>query len=88
EGGGQATISARGLAQATGLPASSIYHHFGDLERLYVCAHEHAQALAAEWCGARLDQLADVPAGIESLPALLAALIDDWCEGQRGLAFA
>ncbi|MEN2712169.1 TetR/AcrR family transcriptional regulator [Sphingomonas sp. NPDC092331] len=85
---GQAAVSARGLAQVTGLPASSIYHHFGDLERLYVSAHEHAQALAAEWCGARLDQLADVPAGAESLPALLAVLIDDWCEGQRGLAFA
>lgn len=88
EGGGQAGVSARNLAQATGLPASSIYHHFGDLEQLYVSTHEHAQSLAGEWCSARLDQLIDVPTGSDSLAPLLATLIDDWCEGQRGLAFA
>lgn len=88
EVGGQAAVSARGLAQATGLPASSIYHHFGDLEQLYVSAHEHAQALAAAWCGERLDQISDAPTGSDSLAPLLATLIDDWCEGQRGLAFA
>ena len=88
ENAGHAGLSARSLAQTTGLPASSIYHHFGDLEQLYGMAQDHARTLAQRWCDERLHQLIDAPAGHASLAPLLAALIDDWCEGQRDLAYA
>lgn len=88
EQGGHAAVSARGLARATGLPVSSIYHHFGDLEQLYATAHERARTRAERWCAQRLDELADSANGLASLAGLLAATIDDWCEGERVLAFA
>lgn len=88
ESGGHGAVSARNLAQATGLPNSSIFHHFGSLERLFVSAQESAQASAAAWCARRLEELTDVPRGIESLPTLMAVLIDDWCERERRTAFA
>jgi AcrR family transcriptional regulator len=88
EHGGHAAVSARSLSLATGMPNSSIFHHFGSLERLYLSAQEAAQAAAALWCKQRLQELADTPRDIEALPAIMAALIDDWCERERRLALA
>ena len=88
EDGGHAAISARALAQVTGLPNSSIFNYFGSLERLYVSAQEAAMASASAWCDRRREELADTPSGPESLPAIMAALIDDWCERERRTALA
>lgn len=89
ESQGGAGASVRSIAQATGLQVSSIYHHFGDMERLFLSAHDAARAAAEQWCAARLDDLADTAAlSPEAFPALLATLIDDWSYGQRRLAFA
>lgn len=86
---GNAGISARMLGQAAGLPVSSIYYHFGGLEQLLLCAQETAQAMAARWCDAHLEELPDAAdLSPEALPGLLAALIDDWAHAHRRLAFA
>jgi len=85
---GGAGISARRLSQMAGIPVSSIYHHFGSLEQLLTVAQESARDAAALWCEARLDEMAQADMGPEAFPALLAALIDEWTNGQRGLAFA
>lgn len=86
---GYAGVSVRSIAQATGLPVSSIYHHFGDIERLFLAAQDQARAIAERWCEAHLDAIADAPdLGPDALPALMAALIDDWSHEQRRLAFA
>ncbi|MDE8651503.1 TetR/AcrR family transcriptional regulator [Novosphingobium album (ex Liu et al. 2023)] len=86
---GNAGTSVRSVAQATGLPVSSIYYHFGDMERLFFAAQDSARAAAEQWCAAHLDTFADAGAlGAEALPALMAALIDDWSHAHRRLAFA
>ncbi len=86
---GHAAISTRLLAQAAGLPVSSIYHHFGSLDHLYLAAQGHARAAAEAWCAARIDEIA-TPRTLapQALPSLLAAMIDDWSHGQRRLALA
>lgn len=86
---GNAGVSARLLGQEAGLPVSSIYHHFGSLEQLFASAQEDARARAERWCATRLDAFAAADSlTVEALPALMAALIDDWAQDQRLLAFA
>lgn len=81
-------ISARTLARSAGLPVSSIYYHFDDLERLLEAAQSEARTLATRWCNAQLDAIGRDIRGAAALGPLLATLIDDWCETQRMLAFA
>ena len=82
---GAAAIAARPLAAAAGLPVSSIYYHFGDLEHLLESAQREARMDASRWCDAQLEA---VGRGAPAVGPLLAALVDDWCETQRPLAFA
>jgi DNA-binding transcriptional regulator YbjK len=82
---GHAALSARILGQEADLPVSSLYHHFGGMEQLYVSAQEQARAAAERWCQQQLATFATVGGG---LPAVMAALIDEWTTGQRRLAFA
>lgn len=86
---GLSATSVRSVAHDAGLPVSSIYHHFGSLEHLYLSAQAHARAETDRWCAAQLDAL--TIAGTShagGFRTMLAALIDDWTEGQRRLAFA
>lgn len=86
---GNSAISARSLSRLAQAPVSSIYHHFGSLEQLSLSAHEQAQRDSERWCAARLSELGDDrPLSRNGFPTLLAALIDQWCEEQRRLAFA
>jgi len=85
---GAAGISARSLSGAAGLPVSSIYYHFGDLEQLSESAQSEARARAERWCAQQLDAIRGDVRGPVALGHLLAGLIDDWCEKERMLAFA
>jgi AcrR family transcriptional regulator len=86
---GHAGISARSLAEAAGLPVSSIYYHFGGMEQLFAAGQDRARMQAEAWCGRQLDAIADAhDLSPEAFPALLAALIDDWSALNRRLAFA
>jgi AcrR family transcriptional regulator len=86
---GSSAMSARSLAIEAGVPVSSIYHHFGSLEHLYLAAQSHARAHAQRWCEDQLSQLDAVgPLSPAAFPTLLAALIDDWAENGRRMAFA
>ncbi|WP_336969419.1 TetR/AcrR family transcriptional regulator [Sphingobium aromaticiconvertens] len=86
---GHGSISARTLSREADAPVSSIYHHFENMEHLFLLAQQQAKAAAERWCHAQLEALAE--AGMlspDAFPALFAALIDDWCENNRSLAFA
>lgn len=86
---GSGELSARSLALAAGVNASSIYYHFNDLEHLYEVAQTEALTLAAQWADgwrAKLDGVDGMP--LQAFGSLTALLIDDWCEGARALAFA
>lgn len=80
--------SARQLSARAAVPVSSIYHHFGSLEQLFVLAQEQAQGSATRWCSARLVQLVDFPASSQGFPAFFAGIVDDWVHQCRDLAFA
>src|ERR1700740_2690006 len=83
---GHAGISARGVAQGAGLPTSSIYHHFGSLEHLFLEGQEHALTRAERWCARQLDLVGQAPGGCpDAFPALFAALIDEWSQEHRAL---
>lgn len=88
EEGGSDVASARQLSVAASVPVSSIYHHFGSLEHLFVVAQEEAQARARLWCDERIAQLDRLSAGANAFPAFFATTVDDWANGQRPLAFA
>ncbi len=85
---GSAGISARQISASAGIPASSIYHHFGSLEHLLACAQADARTRARAWCDALLAELGDYPATPQALAGFFAQVIDEWCESQRELAFA
>ncbi|HEX7854236.1 MAG TPA: TetR family transcriptional regulator [Sphingobium sp.] len=83
---GHAGISARGVAQEAGLPTSSIYHHFGSLEHLFLEGQAHALIRAERWCALQLDLVGQAPGGCpDAFPALFAALIDAWSQEHRAL---
>jgi AcrR family transcriptional regulator len=86
-GGGEA-VSARQISASASIPVSSIYHHFGSLERLFSVAQEEAQARARLWCEDRIGQLEGLPVNVARFPAFFAVTVDDWVTGQRPLAFA
>lgn len=83
-------MSARNLSRATGLPTSSIYHHFGSMEQLFQSTQAFARDAAQAWCSTKLDELSGWPAGggAESIARALAVLLDDWVSDCRELAFA
>lgn len=85
--GGEA-ISARQLCSRAGTPVSSLYHHFGSLERLLACAHETAQAETRRWCERWIEALGDFDAPPAALGGFFAAVVDDWTGAQSRLAFA
>jgi AcrR family transcriptional regulator len=97
---GHAAISARTLAQRAGVPPSTLYNHFPSPDRVFLAAHEFALSQAQGWCAAQLDQLPElVPAlaacraadhilPVDALGPIMAALIDEWAQNQRQLAFA
>lgn len=85
---GNASISLRMVAQMAEIPVSSIYHHFGTMEHLSLTAQDAACVLARHWCERRLADLATARFPADALPALIAALIDEWTQGERRLAFA
>lgn len=88
ESAGQDGVSARQISAAASVPVSSIYHHFGSLEQLLVFGQEHAQTQAKAWCEVWLEQLSGLPAEPSAFPGFFAALVDDWAERQRPIAFA
>lgn len=88
ESEGASGVSARNLASAAGLPVSSIYHHFGDMEHLLEVSQAEAKRAAERWCDQQLTAIHGQVGGPAALGSLLATLIDDWCETQRTLAFA
>ncbi|MGK6319640.1 TetR/AcrR family transcriptional regulator [Sphingomonas sp. DT-204] len=51
-------------------------------------AHSEAHARAARWCEAQIGAIRGEARGAAAMGPLLAALIDDWCETRRTLAFA
>lgn len=87
----QAHISVRMLANTAQTSVSAIDYHFGGLEQLYYAVQRAAIERAQRWTKARLDDLAEL--GIarcddETMGSLLAAVIDEWCNGRRELALA
>lgn len=88
EGDGAEAISARMLASAAGLPVSAIHYHFGGLGQLLDAAQADAIDSARAWCEAQQEAIGKAAISPDMLGPLLACLIDDWCEMQRGLAFA
>ncbi|MGC6329615.1 TetR family transcriptional regulator [Rhizorhabdus sp. FW153] len=85
--GGEA-ISARQICGRAGTPVSSLYHHFGSLERLLACSHEAAQAQTRLWCGRWIEELSGFDAPPSALGPFFAAVVDDWTNVQRRHAFA
>jgi AcrR family transcriptional regulator len=87
---GHAAISARLLAQEAGVPISSLYNHFPSLDHVFLQAQQEALDAAQRWCAAQLEQLFTPPAILAqgALAPVLAAVIDEWAQGQRTLAFA
>ncbi|WP_372859167.1 TetR/AcrR family transcriptional regulator [Sphingobium lactosutens] len=81
-------MSARQISVAASAPVSSIYHHFGSLERLFETAQEEAQVRARLWGDDRIAQLDGLPADPAAFVAFFAATVDDWVMGQRQIAFA
>lgn len=83
-------MSARALSRATGLPTSSIYHHFGSMEQLLQSAQAYARDAAQVWVEQKLQELSGWPrdGGPESMARALAVLVDDWTVECRELAFA
>ncbi|WP_255326159.1 TetR family transcriptional regulator [Sphingobium sp. EM0848] len=85
---GSTGLSVRMLSQTAAVPVSSIYHHFGSLEQLFVVAQEHACACATAWRDRHLHDLKGARMDRQAFGPLLAALIDDWAYQERRLAFA
>src|SRR3546814_19927540 len=71
----------------SGIPVSSIYHHFGSLEQLYSVAQEVAQAETRAWCAEQLQQLSDFPGQPSAFAGFFSQLVDSWVWEQGHLAF-
>lgn len=86
---GGAGVSARQISAAAGVPVSSIYHHFGSLERLFHITQGVALDHARQWCDAQLEQFSGFLGGPSTLGPFFAQVVDDWAQGrQRRLSFA
>ncbi|WP_206243937.1 TetR family transcriptional regulator [Novosphingobium terrae] len=88
---GHGAISARALARHAGVPLSTLYNHFPSMEQVFLKAQEEALIETRQWCAAQLEHLSEAvtaPAPASGLGTILAALIDEWTQSQRRLAFA
>ena len=85
---GSRALSVRRISTLADAPVSSIYHHFGSLEHLFVTAQKASLARTEAWLDERLGQFAGLSAGVAAFPPLFAGMMDEWTETQRGLAFA
>lgn len=92
--GGHASISARSLAQDAGIPISSLYNHFESLDHVFLGAQVEALTQSRLWCAEQLEHLFDLTSEnsgtlvANGLGSIMAALIDEWTQGCRRLAFA
>ena len=84
---GSAGASVRRISEVSGIPVSSIYHHFGSLEQLFVVAQEVAQAETRAWCAEQLQQLSDFPGQPSAFAGFFSQLVDSWVWEQNNLAF-
>lgn len=81
-------MSARQTSLAADAPVSSIYHHFGSLERLFLASQEECLASARVWCQARLQEISGFTGAQAGFAQFFALMVDDWAQGCRPLAFA
>src|SRR3546814_20801973 len=81
---GSAGASVRRISEVSGIPVSSIYHHFGSLEQLYSVAQEVAQAETRACCAEQLQQLADFPGQPSAFAGFFSQLVYGWVLGQIG----
>lgn len=88
ESDGSASLSARGISILAKAPVSSIYHHFGSLEQLFVTSQQASLARTRDWLDDRLGQFAGFSAGTPAFAAFFAEIVDEWVNAQRSLAFA
>lgn len=85
---GSAGISVRQISLAADAPISSIYHHFGSLERLFYTAQGVALEHARQWCDAQLAQIPGFAGGPAAIGPFFAQIVDAWTQEQRRLSFA
>ena len=85
---GRAGVATRAIVARSGLPNSSIYHHFGGLEQLLLETQAHVRRRAGIWCEQQLASAARLSTlSPAAFPTLFATLVDDWCWQQRQMAF-
>ncbi|PNU03314.1 TetR/AcrR family transcriptional regulator [Novosphingobium guangzhouense] len=85
---GAAGMSARQIGGMTDAPVSSIYHHFGSLEHLFLASQRQCIADAKLWCEEQWRQIDGLAASPAAFAGFFAQIIDGWCEQRRALAFA
>jgi AcrR family transcriptional regulator len=81
-------MSARQLSQAAEAPVSSIYHHFGSLEHLFLAGQQTCLIAARHWGEQQITHARGVAGSPESFAGFFAHALDDWAQQQRPLAFA
>jgi AcrR family transcriptional regulator len=88
EARGAAAMSVRQIGQQAEAPASSIYHHFGSLERLFQASQREWLDAAHRWCDAQLEQLSCFHGSPDGFGGFFAQIVDEWAHAHRRLAFA
>ncbi|MFT4056057.1 MAG: TetR family transcriptional regulator [Novosphingobium sp.] len=88
EMGGAAGMSARQISGLTDAPVSSIYHHFGSLEHLFLASQQQCIVEAKFWCDRQWQQFDGLDASPAAFAGFFAQIVDAWCEERRELAFA
>ncbi len=84
-------LSVRSVAALAGASPSAVDYHFGSLEHLLVQAQQAALREAQAWLSQRIAQLqplADTHLPLDHQITVIAAVMDDWAEQQRPLAWA
>jgi AcrR family transcriptional regulator len=81
-------MSARQISAAAGAPVSSIYHHFGSLERLSLVSQARCLEAAQHWCERWMDEIAGLAGTPQNFAQFFALVVDEWAQGCRPLAFA
>lgn len=81
-------MSARYLSQLAAAPVSSIYHHFGSLEQLFLVSQSECLGAARDWSERQIAQLEGIAASPQSFAGFFAHIVDEWTNGQPALAFA
>lgn len=81
-------MSARQISHSAEAPVSSIYHHFGSLEHLFLASQHECLAGAQDWTERQIAQLDGLAGAPQSFAGFFAHIIDEWAQGQPVLAFA